>query len=112
MPVSQGSGGTGIPGAVLKAWVRMTSAGAFVAGFNVTSTARSATGSYTVTFTSAMSGTGYMVRFSPSSSAGSDAPVGKLGTASTAAVAAVYSAVFNASGTLLTDMGGVWEFYE
>ena len=110
--LSQGFGGVGIPGATLKAWARVSSAGALIAGFNVASAARSATGSYTITFTSAMAGTGYMVKFSPSSSAGTDAPVGKLGAASTAAVAAVFSAVFNASGTLPTDMGGVWEFYE
>ena len=61
MPLSQGSASSPYVGMTLKAWAYISAAGALLRGFNVTSSSRGSVGVYTVTFTSAMSSTAYLV---------------------------------------------------
>ena len=112
MPVSQGSGGVGIAGANLKAWVRITGAGAVVASFNVSGVVRPGAGSYQVTFASAMSGANYVLKAHLGPSANADETWGKLVPSSTAAVAEVRLVSAASGGDSYTDMPCVLEFYE
>lgn len=114
MPISQGSGGAGVPGCMLKAWVRMAANGTVLASMNVTSVTKGATGIYTVNFTAPMAGTGYVFRFTPGVSGNTGGPNAQLATGSTAAAAYVNTSVplSGTPGYLLQDVGGVWEFWE
>ncbi len=62
MPINNPQTTGALPGLTLKAWARVTSAGVLISGFNIASVVRTAAGSYTVTYTSAMATTTYIVR--------------------------------------------------
>lgn len=105
MPVSQGTAG-GIPGLNLKAWAYIKADGTLIRGFNIASSSKTSTGNYTITFTAAMSTADYVARFTP----------GKIGGTATdcvmfSATTAAASIVTKAA-TVVTDIGGLWEFYE
>lgn len=106
MPISTGSAG-GIPGLNLKAWAYITAAGALIRGYNVASTSKGATGTYTVNFTVAMSSADYVARCTPGVATGATTQAAALVTATTAA--ATVRATANGAAF---DTGGLWEFYE
>lgn len=106
MPVSQGFGGSGLPGKTLKAWVHMTSAGAVLSSFNVTSVSAPGSGLYNVTFTAPMTGSDYIAIMTPS--AGGNSNTGRLSGATTA-VATLQTVNLGGSGA---NVGGLWVFYE
>lgn len=106
MALSQGVTG-GVPGVSLKAWALVTSAGVLVKGFNVSNVAKASTGTYTVTFSVAMSSTSYVSRFTPGAQGAGPMANGSMTAATTAAATCV-----TASQVSLFDAGGLWEFYE
>ncbi len=56
------NGATTFPGLQLKAWARITAAGALVKGLNVASITKGAAGVYTVNFSAAMASVNYIGR--------------------------------------------------
>ena len=108
MPVSQGSGGAGVPGTTLKAWAKVTAGGALVEGFNVASASKTGAGAYSINFATAMAAGAYYCRATASGASNADVNFLKLASSSTAGRADVLTGV---PGVPL-DIAAVWEFYQ
>lgn len=61
MPMSQGAPGGNFGGLALKAWAQVSAAGVLIKGSNVQSVANGGAGTYTVTFTTPLSTSTYIV---------------------------------------------------
>lgn len=109
MPVSQGFGGVGVPGATLKAWVRFAANGTIIAAFNVASVNRAGAGTYQVNFTVPMSGANYIGKCS--SGAMNTGTTGAYFTMQSATAAQANISALSSGGTP-TDAVQSWEFYE